>query len=41
VGITLGCMQPLLSGGVFQLGMLYGGALARGAGQQSGPAELC
>jgi|APGre2960657444_1045066.scaffolds.fasta_scaffold09364_5 hypothetical protein len=26
IGITLGCMQPLLSGGVFQLGMLYGGA---------------
>jgi hypothetical protein len=26
IGITLGCLQPLLSGGVFQLGMLYGGA---------------
>lgn len=25
MGITLGCMQPLLAGGVFQLGMLYGG----------------
>jgi hypothetical protein len=25
VGITIGCMQPLLSAGVFQLGMLYGG----------------
>jgi hypothetical protein len=25
VGTTIGCMQPLLSAGVFQLGMLYGG----------------
>ena len=29
IGITLGCMQPLLSGGVLQLGMLYGGAARR------------
>ena len=31
IGITLGCMQPLLSGGVFQLGMLYGGARGEAA----------
>lgn len=41
IGITLGCMQPLLSGGVFQLGMLYGGACGGGRPPQRKKAPRC